>query len=140
MVQFYFYVDLSEANQEFNFRAQELPLVNLPLGLQDSRETSNQLMTSDNDFYCHTCKKRFTNNTTLARHMKVFHSSREVPQCKICGKRTSSWYDLKVHEKVHNTARPYSCDVCKKSYKYKQDLKSHKCVLAITKFEDDASG
>lgn len=45
--------------------------------------------------------------------------------CEICGVHTRN---LKGHVDAHNEAKPYSCEICGKSFKFKNGLSIHKAV------------
>lgn len=47
--------------------------------------------------------------------------------CSHCGKTYASQGTLHVHmAQVHSTAKPFQCDLCPRSYKYKKSLRIHK--------------
>ena len=45
--------------------------------------------------------------------------------CNVCGKITNSVSHAKDHAVTHKTAKAYTCEHCKKSFKTKDSLKSH---------------
>ncbi|GAB0099726.1 Zinc finger C2H2 superfamily [Sergentomyia squamirostris] len=53
-----------------------------------------------------------------------------VYTCKVCGKTCSRKHDLKSHEKVHSTERPYICKVegCEKSFAWQHSLRRHERI------------
>ena len=100
--------------------------------IPDSIVTDRSLMHPEGQFVgmmfsCHICRRQFRTRWSLNRHMTVFHSNKEVPQCAICGKRFPSPFNLKVHELSHSSVKEFTCTKCKKSFKYKHSLKQHRC-------------
>ena len=76
---------------------------------------------------CRSCDLTFQTASALHRHKRMLHSPNKAPQCKICGKMFWSNSSLKLHQVSHSDSRPFSCNKCKKSYKYKKDLRLHRC-------------
>ncbi|KAK9709988.1 Zinc finger, C2H2 type [Popillia japonica] len=38
-------------------------------------------------------------------------------ECKVCGSKTNRLSDLKAHIRIHTGERPFSCEICSKSYR-----------------------
>lgn len=78
---------------------------------------------------CQICGKYFLSATGFKHHHNLMHSSQKSgPQCQICGKYFGNESNLLVHLKSHSKERPFCCDVCLKSFKYKHHLKTHVCT------------
>lgn len=87
-------------------------------------------------FECDVCKRKFTAYGFLKRHLLSGHKKRddwfqinlrrkkkEPTPCNICGKRLVA---LRYHMRTfHSDDRPFKCNVCGVSYKYKSNLESH---------------
>ena len=99
--------------------------------------------------FCKICNEKFTNRSSLLRHMKrkhggcknkifeetanAFMKSTETTintiPCSCCDRTFQCVRDLKKH-KVHDHKgeKTFSCDICNKSYKSDKCLKSHKKI------------
>ena len=56
----------------------------------------------------------------------IWKSSYQGPQtCEFCGKVCVSISALKTHHRVHTGEKPYSCEICGKSYRQKHHLQYH---------------
>lgn len=71
---------------------------------------------------CHLCNKVFAAKHLLNHHVKVHSPS--FP-CQICGKTYSSRPILKTHQIVHSKDRPFSCEICQRTFKYKFVHRDH---------------
>ncbi|CAL1274871.1 unnamed protein product, partial [Larinioides sclopetarius] len=49
--------------------------------------------------------------------------------CDTCGRGFKASSNLRVHLRVHTKERPYSCEICNKSFIYSSGLRSHKLRL-----------
>ena len=79
--------------------------------------------------FCEKCFKGFKSLQGYKNHMKLNHSEskKDCPQCQYCGKYWPSSSSLKSHERSHTGERPFSCNICGKSYRQKRDALGHKC-------------
>ena len=103
---------------------------------------------------CARCDKRFASTATLAKHLQVhaevrpyrctvcdigfklkvhlkkhnlYRHSEEYPcECSICGKRFKDSSAVRLHERIHSTARPFQCLHCGKSFKTRENLWGHR--------------
>lgn len=69
---------------------------------------------------CNQCKKIFTTNAHVRRHVRKQHKPRaDYPfPCKVCGNTFSKRSLVLSHMTRHSTQRPFSCNVCQ--YKFRQ--------------------
>ncbi|XP_071121483.1 zinc finger protein 208-like [Mytilus edulis] len=85
-------------------------------------------------YSCDVCYKKFTKSQALRNHTKKFH---EIPKtqrpktthwCFPCGKEFELKSSLKKHQRKHTDERPYSCNICCKSFKCPQSLDRHNII------------
>ncbi|XP_021368298.1 flocculation protein FLO11-like isoform X28 [Mizuhopecten yessoensis] len=78
--------------------------------------------------FCLECGKGFKSSVGYNNHHKLYHGgAHDCPSCHICGKVFPTKSNLLVHLKKHSFDRPFTCQKCGKSYKYKQTFKDHYC-------------
>lgn len=82
------------------------------------------------NFECDSCGQVFTSTIGLKEHKKYQHNSGTIAKlkCNECLKMFVKQQTLKTHiAGVHgNNKRPFSCDVCQKSFKTNSTLFSHR--------------
>ena len=68
------------------------------------------------------------NHQTFKKHLANCRGVREkrVLACEVCGKIFKKLYNLKVHMTKHTGAKPFSCDLCQKSFVAKRTLIQHR--------------
>ena len=77
---------------------------------------------------CHICSRMFKSRGGYKMHMKMYHGNVDsMPKCNICMKTFPCYARLKIHEKSHSEEKSYICTFCHHSFKYKQNLKTHRC-------------
>ncbi|XP_037071011.1 oocyte zinc finger protein XlCOF19-like isoform X2 [Pollicipes pollicipes] len=74
---------------------------------------------------CASCEKRFASRAGLAQHAKQ-HEARQHG-CTQCPRRFVSLHDLQLHVTFkHSDARPFSCEVCRRTFKTASMVRRHK--------------
>ncbi|KAK3102270.1 hypothetical protein FSP39_010089 [Pinctada imbricata] len=83
---------------------------------------------------CEICGKLFRSMGGYNMHKKMYHgNAEEFPKCRVCSKIFPSYSRLKIHEHSHSQEKAFKCNDCQHLFKYKQNLKSHKCKIKIWK-------
>lgn len=75
---------------------------------------------------CTMCQKRYTSQSNLDRHIRVFHCQERQHKCTTCHKMFSQLSSLRLHQSVHMAERKFSCDICNNTFKTEVHLKLHK--------------
>lgn len=89
-------------------------------GVNDEDFELSQL--SDRELTCKKCGANFHGVSQLQSHTVKVHSRY---MCKHCLNTFSLRCNLRRHERLHAGLKPYSCDVCTKSFARSTDLKIH---------------
>lgn len=85
--------------------------------------------TGEKPFTCDSCKKSFSRLCHLKRHLKSVHQGIRSHACKECGKGFISNTDFKRHSITHTREKPFTCDLCKKTFGRFGNLKNHIIIL-----------
>ncbi|KAJ8721636.1 hypothetical protein PYW07_002411 [Mythimna separata] len=75
-------------------------------------------------FVCHICEKNQCSLIALHFHYRKEHLKKPGGYCSRCNKEYSRLRYWKKHEKRH-VAPKYTCDICKKTFTLKSNLKGH---------------
>lgn len=80
---------------------------------------------SDKPFECDVCHQRFPLKQRLVAHI-MNHMSNRTFECDICLKGFILKHHFSAHQKLHTeSAKVYSCSVCRESFAYKGLLADH---------------
>ena len=74
---------------------------------------------------CSHCKKRFSAEPSLSRHIKVHHSDAKPFECNICGKTFLYKQNYHSHMNRHSCGKNYACDTCGKLFIQLPKLQVH---------------
>ncbi|KAL1518391.1 hypothetical protein ABEB36_002021 [Hypothenemus hampei] len=79
------------------------------------------------EFKCNVCQKvLFGRSNRLEQHMVTSHSNIKNYSCHICPKKFKSKQQLVNHSRVHTGEKPYHCQICGESFATTQNLYNHK--------------
>ncbi|XP_045416433.1 PR domain zinc finger protein 14 [Lemur catta] len=79
----------------------------------------------DRRFPCSLCKRSFEKQGRLRIHIRHVHEKHRPHQCSTCGKRFTQSSTLRKHMRVHSGERPYQCMYCTKKFSASSILRTH---------------
>ncbi|XP_058954897.1 PR domain zinc finger protein 14-like [Pocillopora verrucosa] len=79
----------------------------------------------DRKFPCTVCNRSFDKRDRLRIHVLHVHEKHRPHQCTECGKRFSQSSSLNKHMRVHSGERPYKCPHCVKAFTASSILRTH---------------
>ncbi|XP_030256944.1 zinc finger protein 37-like isoform X2 [Sparus aurata] len=93
-------------------------------GIKQKADSEIIVHTGKTPFACVLCRKKFTHQQSLKRHIRV-HTGEKPYGCDVCVKTFKHQESLKRHMRVHTGEKPFGCDVCRKTFDNQQSLKRH---------------
>ncbi|XP_037549385.1 zinc finger protein 728-like [Nematolebias whitei] len=82
---------------------------------------------------CGVCGERLKSSKGLSDHLKSHRDNLSTRgTCKICGK---TFQNIETHKRSHTGVKPFSCDVCRKSFPREGALRRHKKIHSRKKLE-----
>ncbi|CAF1110700.1 unnamed protein product [Rotaria sordida] len=103
---------------------------------EDEEEQEHEtIIESTNIFYkCHECEKDFSTSHGLEVHVRRTHSSELRPySCDLCRKTFSHALSLVQHRTIHTQERCFQCKTCGKSFKRSSTLSTHLLIHSDTR-------
>ncbi|XP_031551340.1 PR domain zinc finger protein 14-like [Actinia tenebrosa] len=79
----------------------------------------------DRKFPCSLCDRSFEKRDRLRIHVLHVHQKYRPHQCNVCTKRFSQSSSLNKHMRVHSGERPYKCPFCEKAFTASSILRTH---------------
>jgi len=106
-----------------------------PIG-NDRNATDSSSQSPPRPYRCDQCAVGFKLKVHLKKHNLYKHSDEYPCACGVCGKRFKDSSAVRLHERIHSTARPFECQRCGKSFKTRENLWGHRhrgpCDRGIT--------
>lgn len=104
----------------------DTPVIRRSLRKKKENNNKNDIVKDVYPYSCLKCDKGFMEEKYFKSHMKAFHSDKSVI-CDKCGKSFRNNSLLKKHERFHDeTVEKYSCDQCDKTFVDENLFKRHK--------------
>ncbi|EDO32891.1 predicted protein, partial [Nematostella vectensis] len=79
----------------------------------------------DRRFPCPLCDRSFDKRDRLRIHVLHVHEKHRPHECHVCQKRFSQSSSLNKHMRVHSGERPYKCTFCDKAFTASSILRTH---------------
>lgn len=76
-------------------------------------------------FACNICRKTFSQKISLQYHNVYVHDGERKAACPHCDYRAPDKAKLSVHLRTHSEIRPYVCDTCGGSFKFRSTYRAH---------------
>lgn len=99
----------------------------------EDMSSSTSTTTTGSRFTCNICNKSFNTTGSLRRHMTVHYPSLRPLQCMTCLQRFTDESSLKKHMLMHTGIRPFQCPVCSRTFVHQGDLNFHKKIHDLVK-------
>ena len=112
---------------------------NCPYCVTSSSEEKDIIPSKENHnktvFPCKICKKLLSRKDNLKRHMNQTHgeSKQENLQCPQCEYKTIIKGNLNRHIKNKHGKEEYKCEICSKTFNWKESMMKHKKTHEETK-------
>ncbi|KAI8433179.1 hypothetical protein MSG28_015271 [Choristoneura fumiferana] len=90
---------------------------------EDLLDDNQTFETDEETYYCGVCEEQFDTLSSLGDH--VCHHPKKPVSCDICKKKFRFQNDLVAHVRLHTGEKPYICDVCKKQFRLKHTMSMH---------------
>ena len=107
----------------------------LPTKSDNKKEESEIVNNSNNVFYqCNDCEKDFSTSHGLEVHVRRSHSSEVRPySCDLCSKTFGHALSLVQHRTTHTQERCFECKTCGKTFKRSSTLSTHLLIHSDTR-------
>ncbi|XP_044754231.1 zinc finger protein 729-like isoform X2 [Coccinella septempunctata] len=90
----------------------------------DEEYSNGNVKSSDQQFSCSECGKKFTTRSSQQIHMRI-HTGERPYGCSFCHKAFTDGGTLRKHERIHTGEKPYACVICPKAFNQRVVLREH---------------
>merc|ERR1719508_582390 len=90
-----------------------------------TNSTVQDQVDKDRKYKCDVCQTILCSLENFIIHQKSEHAIDRPFSCEVCHKTFKSKQIKNNHQTVHSDERPFSCEVCQKSFKRKSDRNVH---------------
>ena len=105
----------------------------LKVGSTNNDGTFNPIVANqvdqDNVYKCDVCQIVVCSSHSLKRHKNIVHTNERPFSCEVCQKSFKTKEGRDEHQVVHNTERLFACSICPKSFKRKSGRTKHEKVV-----------
>lgn len=103
--------------------------------VEEEDEEEQEIETEENDTYkCNDCDKYFSTSHGLEVHVRRTHSSELKPySCDLCPKTFGHSLSLAQHRTTHTQERCFQCKTCGKCFKRSSTLSTHLLIHSDTR-------
>jgi uncharacterized Zn-finger protein len=129
-----------QSNEDLAERLKYLLGVQYYTGLLTPPSTTSENLNDEdeeeiNHFYkCHQCEKDFPTSHGLEVHVRRTHSSELRPySCDLCSKTFGHALSLAQHRTIHTQERCFQCQTCGKTFKRSSTLSTHLLIHSDTR-------
>ncbi len=104
-------------------------------GLRDRPDLPLPLLGSGglSSYECVSCKKLFSTPHGLEVHVRRSHSGQRPYSCDVCSKTFGHAVSLSQHRAVHTQERSFQCKQCGKTFKRSSTLSTHLLIHSDTR-------
>ena len=68
----------------------------------------------ERNFICEICEKRFKNNSSIRKHIKIVHGEEKEFACNVCNKKFSEQFELTIHNENNHQSKDHICKDCER--------------------------
>lgn len=96
------------------FRSHKCTVCSLQFKTEKTLKRHKAIHTTEYNFVCEICQKKFIHRDRLREHLKI-HAMRRY-SCPYCSQYFSNTGGLRSHIGIHTGIKPYPCGVCDMSF------------------------
>jgi hypothetical protein len=80
----------------------------------------------EKEFACSKCPKSYDRKASLVNHVKVVHQTKRPYKCEVCDAAFKASNHLRRHRMIHSGVKPYRCEICPdRFFMQKSNLQIH---------------
>lgn len=91
----------------------------------NGNQIDQHLCIPEESLSCEHCPTTYSATKRLLEHLETDHNDKKKFKCTKCNQHFKMMFLKIIHEKIHDNFRPFDCDICSKSFTYKESLLRH---------------